>query len=100
LLRPWFCCSLLLLFDLVILLFLFLIGIPPPPPFFVGVECGGVVQIQVFQIQVLYAKLGRREFLSSIFVSWWVLLIIHVFGKWWLIMCWFFCARIIWTLYI
>jgi len=29
LLHPWFCCSLLLLFDLVILLFLFYIGIPP-----------------------------------------------------------------------
>jgi hypothetical protein len=57
------------------------------------VECGGVVQIQVLQIQVFQAKLGRWEFLCSIFVCW-VFLIIHVFGKWWLIMCLFSCAGI------
>ncbi len=61
------------------------------PPFFIfiGVECGGTIQIWVFK-----AKLGRWELFYSIFVFWWVLLVIHVFGKWWIIMCFLFVQEL------
>jgi len=42
-----------------------------PHLFFIGVECGGVVQIRVLQIQVFHAKLGKGNFLCSILICWW-----------------------------
>jgi hypothetical protein len=60
---------------------------PMPLFFFASVECGGAIQIQILQ-----TKLGRWN-CCLIFVCW-VFLIIHVFGKWWLIMCLFFSVGI------
>ncbi len=95
LLHSWFWGSLFLLFNPVVLLLLFQIGTPPPAAllFFANVKCGGVVQIQVFQNWVLQAKLGKWKLLCLIFVCWWIFLIIHVFGKWWLIMCFLFLCK-------
>jgi hypothetical protein len=53
-----------------------------PPLVFAGVR-------RVVQIRILEAKFGRCDFFSSTFVYWWILKIIHVSWKCWLIMCLF-----------
>jgi hypothetical protein len=48
----------------------------PPLYFFTSVKCGGVVQIWILQ-----ARLGRWNFLFSIFVCWWILFFLIYFGN-------------------
>jgi hypothetical protein len=75
LLHPWFCYSLFLLFY---------IGIHPLHFF---------TSQRIVQIRILQVGLGRWKLFFFIFVCWWVFLIIHVFGKWWLTMYLFILCR-------